>query len=168
MKVIVGLFLVLEIIIFLTCNISFAQEIKLSFGPICNDGMIVCHDPNEVAVCFSADTGIHLEKIIIDGQVVNQYQPTCNSYEGTELPTCSDITQEGKLAPSYIFLNCIEFPKCTGEQNKLSVICSDGKIAKCLGGNDEEPNCLAGENSMCVKGVPVCDYSWQANASTLK
>ena len=168
MKLVLGLCLVLGVIIFLTCNISFAQEIKLSFGPTCANGTVVCHDPNEVPVCFSADNGIHLEKVAVDGQIVNQYQPTCNSYEGTELAACSDITQDGKLAPGHIFLNCIEFPKCGVDQNKLSVICSDGKIAKCLGGNDEEPSCLADEDSMCVKGVPVCDYSWQANASTLK
>ena len=164
MNLVIRLWLVLGSLIYLTCNISFAQEIKLSFGPTCEGNKVICHDPNEVAVCFATDTRIHLEKVLTNGESIDQYQPSCTNYDGNVLPTCVDVTQEGKLAPGHIFISCIEFPKCKNNEDKLTAVCSGGKIAKCLGG-DEEPNCALGEDSMCIKGIPTCDYTWQASTN---
>ncbi len=162
MKLVLGLFLVTGIIILLTCNISFAQEVKLSFGPTCESNKVICHDPNEVAVCLDTNSRIHLDKVLANGENIDQYEPSCSTYGGSVLPSCVDITEEERPAPSHIVIACIEFPQCKSDENKLAVVCSDGKIPKCLGG-DEEPSCISGESSSCKEGIPVCDYTWQAS-----
>ncbi|MBI3589760.1 MAG: hypothetical protein HY094_00055 [Candidatus Melainabacteria bacterium] len=165
MKRVERLFLVSIIGFFLSFNnFLLAEEIKYSFGPVCKNGEVICPDKNEKAVCFSTDTRIHLTKIIINGEIKNQYQPSCGTYNNNLIPMCIDEARPDEQVPSHIVIGCVEFPTCTiKENNKLVSVCSDGKLPTCLG-DDDEPNCDPDANSVCKKGVAVCDYNWQASA----
>ena len=160
MGFIVRQFLVLIVGLLLTCDDSDAQ-IKYSFGPVCRDTDVVCPDSNEIPICFSTSAGVRIETIDVDGVNVNRFQPSCNFVYEDAFPNCVDITQDGKSAPKHIVLGCVEFPKCAIEKdNELIAVCSQGKIAKCLGG-DEKPDCKS-VSAPCGRGIAVCDYTWQA------
>ena len=165
------LFLVLSLVYFLSINIAFAQELKYSFGPVCKNDKVICRDSNEVPVCLTINNKVHIEKAVVNGEIVNQFQPTCSGYDDSSLPTCIDITEEEQLAKNVV-VGCIEIPKCkTNENNnQLVAVCSDGKMPKCLG-DDSEPSCdikveagLPHLYSACEKGIAVCDYTWEAKA----
>ena len=158
------LFLVLSLLYFFSNNISFAQELKYSFGPVCKDNKVICRDSNEVPVCLAINNKVHIEKAVIHGETVNQFQPTCSGYDDNSLPTCIDITEEEQFAKNVV-VGCIEKPKCQADENsnKLISVCSDGKLPKCLG-DDSEPVCDIEAHSICENGIAVCDYTWEANA----
>ena len=150
---------------FIFLDNSFAQEIKYSFGPVCKNSSVVCKGLNEVPTCIATDVGIHLQTVLINDRQINKYQPSCGVFNNTSYPTCVDITRNGHIAPKHIVIECVEFPNCKQiSQDKLIAVCSDGKIPKCLG-DDEEPSCTLSANSFCRKGVAVCDYTWQASVS---
>ena len=159
------LYLVLLMGVLLTCKVSYAQQIRYSFGPVCKENKIICPDFNEIPVCLSTDSRVHVEQVIINDEKVDQYKPSCGALANDSMPTCLDVLKDGAIAPDHIVIACVEFPKCKLKEtsNKLVAACSQGKIAKCLG-DDEEPDCALGDNSVCRKGVAVCDYTWQANA----
>ena len=132
----IGLSLALFIGILLSSNVCFAgtQKIKYSIGPKCDDnGNVVCGE-NEEAVClvFSSTTNDPEEDI--------KYIPSCDRE-----PKCvvknSDIP-----APDDVKLDCVEFAQCQDDVAH----CSDGKIAKCLGNNNE-----------CECSEQICDYTWE-------
>lgn len=158
--------LVLIIGFFLSSSKSYAQQIKYSFGPACKENKVVCSGTNEVPVCIATDNGIHIQTIVLNGQTLNQFQPSCGAFNDSLLPTCIDIANEDQLAPKHIVVECVEFPKCSPKENdnKLVAVCSDGKLPKCLG-DDSDPSCGLETYSTCTKGIAVCDYTWQANAN---
>lgn len=154
------------LLFFLSNNISFAQAIKYSVGPVCKNGAVVCKNSNEAPTCLSLNPKVHLEKLsFADGEKINRYEPSCNSYPDNLFPNCTDIILGNKTPRKDIIVECVEFVKCQVDKNKGNLVptCSDGKVAKCLGNNDM-PSCTASE--ICGHGsVPICDYVWQANAS---
>ena len=115
-----------------------AQEIKYSMGPKCNGAKVVC-GTNEVPVClvFSLNEN-NIENI--------KYIPSCDVK-----PKCI-VENSGLPAPDNVQLDCVEFVQC---QNDIAH-CSDGKIAKCLGNDNELNGCNCKDGS-----DPICDYTWE-------
>lgn len=151
------------LVIFLFNNITFAKEIKYTTGPFCNGKKISCRRATEIPTCLRLDPMVHLEVVgNIDGRIINRFQPSCRTYSRGFKPDCIDLNKKGKSVSEGVTLECIEFVQCKfdKDRNKLIPFCSDGKIPKCLGG-DETPNCEL--ETICNDGsIPVCDYIWEA------
>ena len=158
-----GLLFVFFIAIFLSilfCNLSFAQELQYSFGPICNNNKVTCKNSNEVPTCLALASDlsprIHIETT---KEGANRFQPACGAYPYDSIATCIDV-ETGEFAKDVI-VECIEPVKCQLDKNtnKAFANCSSGRVPKCLG-SDSEPNCA--DVSLCGNGVPYCDEIWEA------
>ncbi len=151
--------------IFLATPVN-AQEIKYSFGARCKENKVICANKNEVPVCTVLDPRIHIENYIKENQTVNRYEPSCGNEGNTFKPGCIDLlnTNENNELVDNVTIECIEIAKCeANKENKLSMACSDGKIAKCLG-QEESPNCE--NNTICEDGaLPICEYAWTASTN---
>lgn len=155
--------LIVILLLSVSLNNCFAKNIKYSIGPICNKNKVICKNQNELPVCLVLNPSVRVETITNykNNQVV-RYQPSCGRNPDNLQPTCVDIIDGRKVSSKEVVLECVEFAKCEIDQNtnKLTPICSSGKIAKCLGTNNK-PNCNS--ESICRNGsLPVCDYEWQA------
>ena len=143
------LFIALFTVILLSLSVN-AQEIKYSMGPKCSGTQIIC-GLNEIPVCLFLESGIHLVSSRENDLEENKkYIPSCKQ---ESIPTCAD-ENSGLLAPDNIVLECVEFVQCQDNE----VYCSDGKIAKCLGDNNELNGCNCADGSN-----PICDYTWQVS-----
>lgn len=152
---------------FLTCNVSFARQVGYSVGPVCRNNKVICKNPNEVPTCLKLEPRIHLEiEDYVNGERINRYQPSCGNSPNDLRPKCIDTDQDGYVVAKDVTLECVEYIQCKNSvaSNKLAAFCSEGKLPKCLG-DDNEPNCNS--ESVCENNsVPMCDYSWQASAQT--
>ena len=159
--------LVVVVGFFLTCNVSFAKQVQYSIGPVCKNNKIVCKNPNEVPTCLKLDPKVHLElEDFVNGERINRYQPSCSNNPNNFRPKCIDTSQDSEIITEDVTLECVEYIQCKNDKdtNKLSTVCSDGKLPKCLG-DDNEPNC--NNETVCENNsVPVCDYTWQAYAES--
>lgn len=148
---------------FLAIEPSFSQEIKYSLGPECKNHAVMCPNPNEIPTCIVLNPRIHLE-LVDKTTSQNRYEPSCGLNPNNSYPGCVDISvgEYGNGFISDVTIECLEPVKCekNNETNKLVTACSNGKIAKCLGGSIT-PNCES--SSLCEDGsIPVCDYVWEA------
>lgn len=141
---------------------SFANEIKYTLGPSCKNKNVICPNENEIPVCIVLDPRVHVEQILnSENHNINRFEPACGDEENFFKVGCIDTLSKNSRFAENVSIECVELVKCENENNKLSVSCSDGKIAKCLG-SDETPSC--DKNSICENdSLPVCDYVWQAN-----
>lgn len=161
-----GLSLVLVAGIFLSCPYTLAYELRYSVGPFCENNKVVCKNKNEIPSCFKLEPKVHIEFAhYINGEKKNRYQPACD-FSSDSIPKCIDSVKDEIAVPGDVALECVEYLKCQTDKNtnKLVAVCSENKISKCLGGNGN-PDCES--DPVCGNGsIPVCDYTWQANAST--
>lgn len=152
---------------FLSSNISFAQEIKYSLGPVCKNNKVICTNPDEIPICVALSPRIHLKTTTdINGEKINRYQPSCGQYSDNLSPTCIDINEDNETIPDGVILECVEFVKCEidSKTNKLYASCSNGKMPKCLG-NNLNPDCSL--ETICTNdALPICDYVWEANVTS--
>lgn len=164
MQLVKGLLLAFIIGLFLTCSISYAHQVNYTVGPICKNNKVICKNPNEIPTCLKLEPKVHLElENFVNGEVINRYQPSCDSNPNNLSPKCIDPEDENQAIALNVTLDCVEYIQCkeNKETKKLTEVCSGGKLPKCLG-DDNEPNC--NNNSVCVNNsVPVCEYTWQAN-----
>ena len=146
-------------------NVSFAQELKYSTRPVCQNNNVICRDSNEVAVCLSLDRKVHIETTTLaTGEKVNRFQPSCGAFADNLLPYCIDIAEDGEPYAKNAVLECIEFVNCSAGEKNNTGQCSDGKVPACLG-DYKEPNCTATAENICENGaIPVCELRWQASA----
>ena len=145
---------------FLSCQNTFAQEIKYSVGPSCSGEKVICKNPDEVPTCVTLNPKVHIETVNYKENEVNRFQPTC--FNNTT-PLCIDIGHDGQIAGDNVVIECIEFVKCEAgedDSNLLEAVCSNGKTPKCLG-STRTPNCNS--DSICNDSIPVCDFIWQAS-----
>lgn len=152
--------------IFLSFNISYAQTIKYSLGPICKEGKVLCTDPKEIPVCLALEPRIHLQTINSEGEngeKVNRFQPSCAETLRGVTPGCIDISDGNKVINDGVILECVELIQCSRDEatNKLTAYCSGGKRPICLGSSDI-PDCE--KEIACDSGaIPICDYvQWAA------
>ena len=123
-----------------------AQEIKYSMGPKCNGSEVICGS-NEVPVCLFLESGMRLVPSNAEN-LDKKYIPFCIA---EAIPTCAE--ENGHQAPDHVVIECVEFVQCLDKEAH----CSGGKIAKCLGNNDELNGCNCSDGS-----DPICDYpTWQ-------
>jgi hypothetical protein len=163
----ISIYLTAIIFTLLLANPCFAEGIKYSVGPSCKDKKVICPNQNETPVCIVLDPRVHVEQTVNSlNKVVNRFEPSCGEEVNNFKIGCIDILNNNEASNKFIdnvSIDCIELVKCEKdkENNKISVSCSSGKMAKCLG-SDDIPNCE--NDSMCVSdSLPVCDYVWQAN-----
>lgn len=152
----------------LSVNLSYAQNIKYSVGPVCNGEKVYCKGSNEVPICIVLNPKIHIESIELEGgNKINRFQPLCNGDEDNLQLRCIDLLAKSVVESENVVVECFEQVKCVKDSYKLIAFCEGGKIPKCLG-SDNEPNCNS-ETLCSGKSIPVCDYVWQVDAgSSLK
>ena len=138
--------------IFLSCQISFAQDLKLFFGPSCDENNEVkCKNPNETAICYSLKNPLSIQATI---------QPTCSTSSERPIPTCVDIENGHELSPKDAIVDCIRIPVCEDG----SIVCPQRAEASCWGSDRSTPDC--GIEGLCKEGIAVCDPpDWYAEAS---
>lgn len=161
-----GFFFFLSTLIFLLCSISsYAREIKYSLGPICGEDEeeIICSNQYEVPTCVKLYPKVQWELITdANGNLVNNFKPSCQHQSQELLPSCVDINNGEKDPTGDRIVECIEFINCVldEKENKLIPTCSSGKTPICLG-SDSKPNCKL--KTICEDGsIPACDYVWEA------
>ena len=143
--------------IFLSLNVSYAQTIKYSLGPVCKEGKVSCADPKEIPVCLVLEPRIHLE--------TNRFHPSCDEALQGVTPGCVDISDGNKIVNNDVVLECVELVQCTIDEttSKLTAYCSGSKRPICLGSGDI-PDCE--KEIACDSGtIPVCDYVQWAGVS---
>lgn len=155
------LILVFFVGILLSFQRSMASEIAYSIGPSCNENNeVICSNPNEVPTCIVLNPRVHVEYAYTENSTkTNRYSTVCVD----SIPTCFDQIEENQILDD-IVVECVEFAQCVANNDSDKPIpsCSKGKMAKCLG-SENEPDCSSQASNICEKGVAVCDYTWQAN-----
>ena len=157
-----GLFIVFVTGYFFSFNPAFAQGIKYSVGPNCQDNKVVCHNPGEDPICVILEPRIHAEYIDnANSERTNRYEPACTTDNDIQTPECIDTTTDSNDGAAV--LECVELIKCTENENgKLIATCSDGKVPQCLGDDNNSPDCT--QNEICKNSMPICNPKWQAFA----
>jgi len=158
-----GFLLALILSIVFISNFSQAYDLQYSIGPRCRNNKVICKNPNEVPTCLKLEPKVHIELVnYINGERKNRYEPFCD-FPNSSHPKCTDAL-DAKNVLKNVFLECVEYIQCkTNDINdKLAASCSSGKTPKCIGENNE-PDCES--ETVCESNsLPVCDYTWQANA----
>ena len=158
------IYLLLFFVFVLNFYSAFAQTLKYSKMPECENMSVICNNENEVPVCLTLFPKVHLEKIALnENYQINRFQPHCFTSIKSKSPSCFDLNTKNKMESSNIAVECIEFIKCKYDKNKNELIptCSEGKTPRCLG-NSSIPSCK--NKTICNKeSIPICDYIWQAS-----